>query len=261
MNILDFINLPRYRRLWADPVRKVRTLESFGRTEDDGGRDLLAAGRVATDPELLEHLERHAREELLHGELFRRRAAELRAESQSAGATRESMPDKSFDMLRARNTKIDGHGFYDASMIDEIGEVAYVATVHVIEKRALDTFNLHRRAIRDDEKTRELFNRVAQDEKYHIGYTGRILDRWRKEGRSREVDKAIKEAKRSRFFGAWKRLGVRCAAGIGRVVLYVFYYTLMAPFGLLRRNKVPNGGWCGSLEGGDRARSSVTGQY
>ena len=36
----------------------------------------------------------------------------------------------------------------------------------------------------DDPETCALFDRVATDEKYHISYTGRILDRWRKEERN-----------------------------------------------------------------------------
>ncbi|MFT5153872.1 MAG: hypothetical protein ACI841_003878 [Planctomycetota bacterium] len=261
VKLLDIINRRRYRKLWDDPVRKVRTLESFGQTEDDGGRDLLAAGRRATDPEFLQHIERHAREELLHGELFRRRAAELRADSQVKGSMRELMGDKNLEMLHARDVQVDGHGFYDGSMMDEMGEVAYVATVHVVETRALETFEMHRSAIRNDEKTLQLFDRVAADEKYHISYTGRILDRWRTEGRTSEVEKAIKEAKRNRFFGGWKRLGVRCAAGIGKVVLFVFYYTLLLPFGLLTRGKIQAGGWFAPLTNQGSATARISSQY
>lgn len=261
MKLIDIINHRRYRKLWDDPIRKVRTLESFGQTEDDGGRDLLAAGKRATDPEFVKHVERHAREELLHGELFRRRAAELRAESQVQGSIRAGMGDKNMDMLRARDTELDGHGFYDASMMDELGEVAYVATVHVVEKRALETFEMHRKAIRNDPKTQELFDRVALDEKYHISYTGKILDRWRAEGREREVAKAIKEAERSRFIGNWTRLGVRSASGFGKVILTIFYYTLLAPFGLLTRGKQQPTGWSEPTDVTTGSASQILSQY
>ena len=33
----------RYRSVWADPARKLRTLESFAETEEDGGKDLAKA--------------------------------------------------------------------------------------------------------------------------------------------------------------------------------------------------------------------------
>lgn len=230
--------------MWSDPVRKVRTLESFGSTEDDGGRDLLAASKRVSDPELLHHIVRHAKEEMEHGELFRRRAAELRAESQAEGAVREDFSDKGSSMLRARgDVEVDGHGFYDGGMFDSMGEVAYVAMVHVVEQRAHETFMMHMACIGDDPKTEELFKKVASDEKYHISYTGKILDRWRAEGREREVDIALKEARRSSFLGAWKRLGVRSGAGFGKVMMWVFYWTLLLPMGLLSRARKPAEGW------------------
>ncbi|MFT7671392.1 MAG: hypothetical protein ACI8X5_004110 [Planctomycetota bacterium] len=246
MKLLDYFAMPRYRAMWSDPVRKVRTLESFGSTEDDGGRDLFSASRRISDPELLHHIIRHAKEEMLHGELFRQRAAELRTESQAAGSIREDISDKSTSMLRARgDVEIDGHGFYDGGMFDSMGEVAYVAMVHVVEKRALATFNMHLACIdENDEKTMELFKRVAVDEKYHISYTGKILERWRKEGRGREVDEALKDAKRSGFFGSWKRLGLRSGAGFGKVLMYVFYWTLLMPVGFMAsRGRKAATGW------------------
>ena len=69
---MDFMNLAyraRSRAVWADPIRAVRTLEGFAKTETDGGEDLVrAAGRVA-DSKLKAHLERHAQDELHHGDL------------------------------------------------------------------------------------------------------------------------------------------------------------------------------------------------
>ena len=38
--------------VWTDPVRRYRTLLSFAETEEDGGRDLAAAARRISDPDL-----------------------------------------------------------------------------------------------------------------------------------------------------------------------------------------------------------------
>lgn len=243
MKLFDYLSMPRYRALWKDPVRKVRTLESFGMTEDDGGRDLLSAAKRVTDPELLHHIVRHGKEEMMHGELFRARAAELRAASQVEGGVREDFSDKGSDMLRAREVEVDGHGFYDGSLFDSMGEVAYVAMVHVVEQRAMATFELHKRCLTDDPQTTALFERLAVDEKYHVSYTGKILERWRKEGRAREVDRALKEARRSNFLGKWKRLGVRSAGGFGRVFLHILYWTAMVPIGLMSKGREYPRGW------------------
>ena len=84
---------------------------------------------------------------------------------------------------------------------------------------------------------------ILKDEKYHVAYTGRFLDRWRKDGRDREVSEALKSARSSRFLGAWKRLGLRSGAGFSKAVLYVLYWTILAPFGLVARKKDGGAGW------------------
>jgi len=260
MKIFEFFSMPRYRAMWNDPVRKVRTLESFGMTEDDGGRDLLSAAKRVTDPELLHHIVRHGKEEMMHGELFRARAAELRAESQLEGGIREDFSDKSTDVLRTREVEVDSHGFYDGSLFDSMGEVAYVAMVHVVERRAMATFDLHMRCLTDDPQTTALFERLATDEKYHISYTGKILERWRNEGREQEVKTALKDARRSTFLGGWKRLGLRCAGGFGRVLLYVTYWTFMLPVGLVSRGRKLPEGWQ-EPHGERRAKLNIANQY
>lgn len=260
MKLIDYVKMPRYRAMWNDPVRKVRTLESFGMTEDDGGRDLLSAAKRVTDPELLHHMLRHAKEEIMHGELFRARAAELRAESQADGGIREDQGDKSTDMLRAREVEVDGHGFYNGSLYDSMGEVAYVAMVHVVEQRALATFEIHMKCLEDDVKTTELFKRLSTDEKYHVSYTGKILERWRKEGREKEVNEALKEARRSSFLGGWKLLGLRSAGGFGRVLLRVIYWTLMLPAGLISSKRRLPEGWQ-TPPGERQAKANISSQY
>jgi hypothetical protein len=62
-----------------------------------------------------------------------------------------------------------------------------------------------------------------------------MLERWEGEGRADEVKKALKEARTSRFMGAWKRAGARGGVVFGRVLMTVFYFTLMLPFGLVAR--------------------------
>ena len=219
----------RNRAVWRDPARTRRTLESFAATEEDGGRDLVAAARRASDPELALHLRRHARDELRHAELFRGRAA--RVVAPEAG---EERPDRPYDLSRGRRAgELDAHGFLTAGLIDELGEVEYVAMLHVAEGRAADLFTLHAELCEHDPETRAIFEEILRDEKYHVAYTARFLDRWRAEGRAREVDRALRAARGSRLFGAWKRLGARSGAGFSRLVLRVLYWTVLAPFGLL----------------------------
>ncbi len=233
-----------HRGVWHDPTRTLRTLESFAATEEDGGKDLVAAARRTTDPDLRSHLERHAEDELRHAEMFRERAGALRAERvhrvETSAGERLDLP---YDLARGRDGQ-DAHGFFTAGLYDELGEVSYVAMLHVAEERAAEMFAEHLALTEGhDPATAAVFQAILKDEKYHVAYTGTFLDRWRKEGRADEVNRALKSARSSRAGAAWKAMGVRSAGGFGRAVMWLTYWTLFAPFALLggRRAFAPPG--------------------
>ena len=240
-------------------MRKWKTLESFAGTEEDGGKDLVAAAKRISDPDLRGHIERHAADEIRHAELFRKRATEFGARLTQHGG-QEGVSDKAYDLSRGRKgVELDSHGFFNAGLLDELGEVEYVSMLHVAEQRAAFLFEVHRDLNQDDPETVALFDKILKDEKYHVAYTARFLERWRKEGRGREVKKGLRAAKSSRFIGAWKRLGVRSAGGFSRVVLYVLYWTLLAPFGLLSKRQRLASGWQAPKEAA--TPTAAAGQY
>src|SRR6266513_3165478 len=74
---MDRMLTPIHRWIWGDPDRRVQKLLRFGETETDGGRDLLRAAEVTSDPLLRRLYLVHATDEHRHGQLFRRRAAAL----------------------------------------------------------------------------------------------------------------------------------------------------------------------------------------
>lgn len=230
------LSFSRARAVWSDPQRKLRTLESFGETEEDGGRDLEVAARRVVDQDLRKHLLRHAEDEKRHAALFRKHASDLRAKTAQVARTADE--SEAYDLSRGRKGhEIDAHGFFRAGLIDEMGEVAYVAMLHVAEQRAAETFALHRRLTLDDPELTASFDEILRDEKYHVAYTQRFLEKWEAEGRAREVEVGLRDARASRLIGAWRRLGVRSGAGFSQVVLFIFYYTVLAPFGLFARAK------------------------
>ena len=246
MSLRNLMMRREFRPTWADPIRTIRTLESFGRTEADGARDIAAAARRVGDAELRGHLERHAADELRHAEMFRVRAAELRSER---GLSDHELPgsDQQYDLSKGRpEAEVDAHGFYTVGLLDELGEVPYVAMLHVAEQKAERLFAVNGDLLSHDPGTQAIFQQILKDEKYHVAYTGRILDKWRKEGRGREVKDALKEAKESRFIGSWKRLGLRSAGTFARVMLWLFYWTLLLPFGWLASKRVSREGWIAS---------------
>lgn len=239
---------------WSDPVRKLRTLESFARTEEDAGLDIARAARSVRDAELVAHLERHAQDELEHAALFRGRASELRA--QGVDAPREELAERAYDLELARERAgLNAHGFLASSACDEQGEIAYVAFLHVAEKRADELFRRHARELDSDERTRAIFARIQKDESYHVAYTGTLLQRWKHAGRGAEVARALQAARGTEFLGAWKRLGARAASGFARALLYLSYFTWVVPFGLLARRARARAGWHTPRDPADHART------
>lgn len=233
----------RVRPVWDDPVRRYRTLLSFAETEEDGGKDLAAAARRISDPDLRKHILRHAEDERRHAALFRRRAAEF-ADAAAGGDAGAGASDRAYDLSRKRpGLEVDAHGFFNAGLCDELGEVAYVAMLHVAEQRAAEVFETHLAANADDPDTRAVFEEILRDEKYHVAYTGRFLEKWRAAGRAHEVKAGLRSARSSRLVDAWKRLGVRSGASFSRLVLRALYWTLLAPFGLAARRGETAAGW------------------
>jgi rubrerythrin len=231
------------RRVWGDPLRKQRTLLSFASTEEDGGRDLARAARLVREPELRAHLERHSRDEARHAELFRRRAAEV-AREHGLAVGGEDAHGRNQDLSSARGgIELEVHGALGAGRLDQLGELEYVAMLHVAETKAARLFAAYRDWNARDPATRAVFEEILKDEKYHVAYTGKFLDRWRQQGRRAEVERALGAVAGSRLIGAWKRLGLRSAGGFSLVVLQVLYWTLLAPFGLLARSRAVPRGW------------------
>ncbi len=231
----------RYRAVWSSPARKRATLELFARTEADGARDVAAAARRTRDPWLHEHLTRHAADEERHAALFRERAAVLAA-SAAARVPSPTGLERAFD-LDAGRADLDTHGFLQAGLYDELGEVAYLAMLHVAEKRAAALFRLHRDLLDGDPDTQAIFDSILRDEAYHVAYTGQVLKRWRAAGRGREVERALEEARGARLLAALRRAGARSATSLGRVLLLVLQLTLLLPAAWLARRSIPRGGW------------------
>src|SRR3954451_14840421 len=73
----DRVLAPIHWLIWRDENRRVQKLLRFSATETDGGRDLLRAAEVTSDPLLRRLYLVHATDEQRHGVLFRRRAASL----------------------------------------------------------------------------------------------------------------------------------------------------------------------------------------
>src|SRR6267143_7222648 len=74
---MDRMLRPVHWWVWSDFERRVCKLLRFAEVEADGGRDILRAAEVTTDPLLRRLYLAHAIDELHHADLYRKRSAAL----------------------------------------------------------------------------------------------------------------------------------------------------------------------------------------
>src|SRR5215471_3236909 len=125
----DRMLAPVHRWIWSDTGRRIQKLFRFGETETDGGRDILRAAEVTSDPLLRRLYLEHAIDEFRHGVLFRNRAAALLS----------VLPSRSGADFQADWLAPGGHGLDDLQ-IDGEPDYATLAFLHLSEKAAASRF-------------------------------------------------------------------------------------------------------------------------
>src|SRR5260370_160062 len=156
----DQMLTPVHRWVWSDTERRVQKLLRFSETETDGGRDILRAAEVTSDPLLRRLYLEHAIDEFRHGVLFRHRAAALLKVSPS-----RSNPAFQGDWLTS-----GGHGLDDLQ-VDGESDSDMLAFLHLSEKSAASRFTVYRDVMRHDPPTRAVFEEILHDETFHMNYT------------------------------------------------------------------------------------------
>jgi hypothetical protein len=216
----DRLLAPLHRWIWSDADRRVQKLIRFGDTETDGGRDILRAAEITSDPLLRRLYLVHAIDELRHGVLFRQRAASLLP----------ALPPSSKPGFRADWIAPGGHGADDLDVDDESDE-AMLAFLHLSEKAAASRFTIYRDVTKDDPPTCAVFDEILHDETFHMNYTLVQLARVSPQ----HHQKRIWRARLSRLWKAYLRTAAALAGVIGGLLLIVQYFVLLPLFAWLAR--------------------------
>ena len=220
MAMIQVLLRPLHRWIWLDTARRARKLLRFADTESDGGRDLVRAAEVTQDPVLRRLLLFHARDELRHAELFRRRgAALLLALSGPARAGFRA------DWLAP------GERGLDDLRVEELQDESLLAFLHLSEKSAAADFASYRDVLQRDPATRAVFEEVLRDEAYHMNYT--LLQLARVSPRRHRY--LLWRARLSRLWKGYLRLAIALAGVISGLILTILYFTLLVPFGYLAK--------------------------
>ena len=209
--------------VWRNDVAVARKLHGFAATEAGSALDMLKAAELTADPKLRRLFFRHATDEARHAQLFRDAARRLDPAARASD----------YQLISATRQ----------NLFAELGLVRFVAFVHLAERRG----ELQFRALRDHFAGSELaplFARIAGEERFHVAYSGKLLARWRAEGRGGEVRVALARVRLARATGAWMRSGRVLGDLISRVLLSLIYLVVLPLFVLIQRRSEPTrAGW------------------
>jgi hypothetical protein len=211
---------PVHRWIWSDAGRRVQKLLRFSETETDGGRDILRAAEVTSDPLLRRLYLEHAIDEFRHGVLFRHRAAALLKASSS-----RSNPGFQGDWLTS-----GGHGLDDLQ-VDGESDSDMLAFLHLSEKSAASRFTVYRDVMKHDLSTRAVFEEILHDETFHMNYTRTQLARVEPTRHRRHLWRA----RLSRLWKTYLRLATGLAGILGSMLLTIQYFVLLPPFAWLAK--------------------------
>ncbi|HEY1306024.1 MAG TPA: ferritin-like domain-containing protein [Vicinamibacterales bacterium] len=216
----DRMLAPLHRWIWRDAERRVHKLIRFGETETDGGRDILRAAEVTSDPLLRRLYLVHAIDELRHGVLFRERAASLLP----------ALPSSSKPKFRHDWLAPAGHGLDDLE-VDGESDNSMLAFLHLSEKAAASRFTVYRDVLKHDPPTCAVFDEILHDETFHMNYTlvqlARVSPQYHK--------RYLWRARLSRLWKAYLRIATALAGVIGGLVLTIQYFVLLPPFAWLAK--------------------------
>jgi hypothetical protein len=241
----DMLLRPLHRWIWSDPNRRARKLLRFAETEADGGRDLIRAAELTSDPLLRRLYLRHATDEQRHAELFRRRGRTIL----------QSLPPATKAGFQA-DWFAPGERGLDDLRVEQEAEDSLLAFLHLSEKAAAGRFAMYRDVIQFDPATRDVFDEILHDEAFHMNYTYAQLARIAPERSGRR----LWWARLSRLWKGYLRLATALAGLLGGIMLMLQYFILLPPFALLAK-RAQRGELSGWVPIEPKRNGSGKGQY
>ena len=185
---------------------------------------MLVAAQQTPRRDLRAKYYQHALDELKHSQLFKERAGILSGARSRAQAV---LNDSDF---------IVSHGIRgEKPLFERLDETEFLAFVWVHELQGARQFDIYAELMREDSDSRQMFEAIAEDERFHIAYSRRELDQIAKLGQGSEVKKAIFSVKSRRWYQAWLRFARRFGDVMAGLWLGLIYLLLVGPFSLVAR--------------------------
>jgi rubrerythrin len=212
--------------VWRDDVRIAAKLRGFSATEAGSALDMLKAAELEPDPRRRRLYFRHALDEARHSRMF----ADLARRIDPQFSGRKSAK---YTLIAATRQNL----YYHFALPE------FLAFVWIAERNGEAHFRGLIRHFQSRDDLRQLFERIAKDEVFHIKYSRRLLDELAQAGEAAAVRRAIRNIRWFRFWTAWKRAGRQIGDLVSKLLLHACYYTILAPFAVLQRlmDKAPRG--------------------
>jgi hypothetical protein len=211
------------RFVWRRPAGSARKRHGFSCAERSSMLDLYAAARSTRSPERRARYLRHALDESRHATMFAARARELGAE---AGLS--SLPPPLGD---------------PSALFERLGEVGFLAFVHLGERRGRRQFETYREHFREvgQDRMRALFDTILEDERRHEAYSRQLLVELA--GGEAGARRALVRARAWEVWRGWRSAGRFVAERLFSALMLILFCAL-APLGLLLRVAAPaRSGW------------------
>jgi rubrerythrin len=210
--------------VWRSRAKMARKLEGFASTEAGSALDMLKAAELTQDPKLRRLFFIHAMDEARHAQMFRAAARQL--DSGERGSE--------YNLIHATRQ----------NLLERLGLVQFIAFVYLAEQRGETQFRALAEHFAGDPEMEQLFQQIGKDEQFHVSYSGRLLRRWRRAGRAREVFAALASIRFRRAADAWRRAGRQLGDLMTRALLSVVYLVVLPIFVLAQRKSEQRGqGW------------------
>lgn len=200
-------------------ARIIRKLRGFAATEAGSALDMLKAAELAEEPRLRRLFFRHAMDEARHAQMFRDAARTLEREGAAAAGRSE------YDLAHATRQ----------NLYATLGDVRFVVFVFLAESQAAQQFRALATHFADRDGIAALFDRIARDERFHVGYSRMLLDELRAQGRGAEVREATARVRLRRAWDAWRRAGRVLGDAVTHALLIALYVLVVPLFALAQR--------------------------
>lgn len=201
-------------------------LKGFAATEAGSALDMLKAAELEADPRRRKLFFRHAMDEARHSNYFRDQARQV-----DPGA--RAKPG-AYNLIHATRQ----------NLYQNLDLIEFVAFVYLAEKRGELHFRSLIKHFEDRPEIRDMFQRIVKDEVFHVRYSNRLLEEWRRAGKGKQVSMALRKIKMRRAWEAWKRSGRQIGDLMSNVLLALTYFVVLPVFSLVQRVAEPEKtGW------------------